>query len=119
MSYHADKRVVIGPPGSAAVTDDLTVVIHEDRGDGTAACAVGSQMGITKPFIRSADGVVDEWIPLEPGLVDCQLCARARAEARTHPQRARTDGTARPLSERTPRRMDPSRLGLDLPWRNS
>ena len=75
-------------------------------------------MGITKPFIVSADGVVHEWVPLDPGLVDCQLCAGVEADAGARPQRARADSTARPLSERTPRRMDRSRLGLDLPWRN-
>ena len=118
MSYHASKRVVIGRPGTTDATHHPSVVIHEDRGDGTAACGVGSQMGITKPFIVSADGVVDEWVPLGPGLVDCQLCAWVKAEAGTRPQRARADSTARRLSERTPRRMDRSRLGLDLPWRN-
>ena len=116
-SYHAPKRTFIGPPG--ATGPDPGIVIHEDRGDGTARCAIGTQMGASKPFLVRPGGVEDVWVPLGPGLVSCLLCAESLADAERgggrRPKQAPADSTQRPLSERTPR-TNRSLLG-DLPWR--
>ena len=76
MAYHADKRVVLGLPGDAedavrrrAARHGGGVMTHEDRGDGTAACAVGTQMGRSKESRTSRDPsgwVREQWVPLGP-----------------------------------------------------
>ena len=70
--YQAERRVAIGwfeDDGTSRYAHDVR--IHEDRGDGRAACAVGTQMGYTKPFQFEGE----QWITLGAGKVTCELCA--------------------------------------------
>ena len=64
MSYRADKCCqlkIITPSGAGEVR------AHEDRGDGTAQCAVGTQ------YPDPTD-----WDTFGPEAVDCLLCAQVR-----------------------------------------
>lgn len=67
MSYHHPKRCRL----ILAVTHLHEVKVHQDRGDGTALCAVGTQH-------PDSSG----WEQLGPGDVDCELCAARLEEIR-------------------------------------
>jgi hypothetical protein len=62
MSCQTADWVELGP-NAAGVTD---VRIHQNRGGGTALCAVGTQ------YPDPTD-----WHPKGPGEVECQLCAKS------------------------------------------
>jgi hypothetical protein len=106
MGYRAQKRVVIGRRGQTEA-DVVGVAIHEDGGDGAAKCAVGTQMGKTKPFMRDPrTGQLDEWVPLGPGEVTCELCGSAGDPVRGGSPKRRVaprDSTAETLDERIAR----------------
>ena len=82
MSYqHHDRVELYGLKGGIA-TD---VVQHQNRGDGTALCAVGTQ------YPNS-----EEWRNIGPGEVTCELCGASNTpEGRASARRAKRVPDAR------------------------